>query len=317
MGSGGMVGGAVTAELRRRGYANLLTRTSAELDLRRQAEVERFFEEERPEIVILAAAKVGGILANDTYRGEFIYDNLMIEANAIHAAHRFGVEKLVFLGSSCIYPKLCPQPIKEEYLLTGELEPTNEPYAIAKIAGIKLCESYHRQYGSNFIAAMPTNLYGPNDNFDLRTSHVIPALLRKFHEAKADGSSSVTIWGTGRPQREFLFVEDLAEAIVFLVENVDAADIYGAGISHVNVGTGRDATIAQLAEEIKNIVGFDGDIKFDASMPDGTPRKLLDVSRLTQLGWQYSTELRNGLAATYEWYLSNVAAAASRSADQK
>lgn len=316
MGSGGMVGRAVTAELGDRGYSNLLTCSSRKLDLRNQAAVEEFFEAERPSVVIVAAAKVGGILANNTFRGEFIYDNLMIEANAIHASMRYGVEKLVFLGSSCIYPKLCPQPIKEEYLLTGELEPTNEPYALAKIAGIKLCENYFRQYGSNFIAAMPTNLFGPHDNFDLQTSHVIPALIRKFHEAKVGGSKTVRLWGTGSPRREFLYVGDLAQAIVFLMENVDAAHIYPTGISHINVGTGEDVQIRELAEMIKQITGFDGVIEFDTSMPDGTPRKLLDTSRLDELGWRFSTPLDEGLGSTYEWFLNN-AAQARFAADQK
>jgi GDP-L-fucose synthase len=316
MGSGGMVGRAVTAELGDRGYSNLLTCSSRKLDLRNQAAVEEFFEAERPSVVIVAAAKVGGILANNTFRGEFIYDNLMIEANAIHASMRYGVEKLVFLGSSCIYPKLCPQPIKEEYLLTGELEPTNEPYALAKIAGIKLCENYFRQYGSNFIAAMPTNLFGPHDNFDLQTSHVIPALIRKFHEAKVGGSKTVRLWGTGSPRREFLYVGDLAQAIVFLMENVDAAHIYPTGISHINVGTGEDVQIRELAEMIKQITGFDGVIEFDTSMPDGTPRKLLDTSRLDELGWRFSTPLDEGLSSTYEWFLNN-AAQARIAADQK
>ncbi|MEP7212228.1 MAG: GDP-L-fucose synthase [Acidobacteriota bacterium] len=316
MGSGGMVGRAVTAQLGRRGYSNLLTRSSQELDLRAQSAVEQFFEAERPAVVIIAAAKVGGILANNTFRGEFIYDNLMIEANAIHASMRHGVEKLVFLGSSCIYPKLCPQPIKEEYLLTGELEPTNEPYALAKIAGIKLCENYHRQYGSNFIAAMPTNLFGPYDNFDLQTSHVIPALIRKFFEAKTGGANSVKLWGTGKPRREFLYVEDLAQAIVFLMENINASDIYPNGISHINVGTGEDVQILELAERIKAITGFNGAIEFDPSMPDGTPRKLLDTSRLDELGWRYATPLDKGLAATFHWFLKN-AAVARLAADQK
>ena len=317
MGSGGMVGHAVASELRRRGYTNLLTISSGELDLRRQSDVEAIFKVERPEIVIVAAAKVGGILANNTYRGEFIYDNLMIEANAIQTAMSFGAEKLVFLGSSCIYPRLCPQPIREEYLLTGELEQTNEPYALAKIAGIKLCENYYRQYGSNFIAAMPTNLFGPNDNFDLETSHVIPAMIRKFHEANLAGADSVKLWGTGTPRREFLYVDDLAEAVVFLMENIDAADIYSSGISHINVGTGEDVSIVDLAHAVRDVVGFNGSIQFDESMPDGTPRKLLDVSRLTKLGWKYSTPLDKGLAMTYKWFSENRTAHARVAADQK
>ena len=317
MGSGGMVGHAVASELRRRGYTNLLTISSGELDLRRQSDVEAIFKVERPEIVIVAAAKVGGILANNTYRGEFIYDNLMIEANAIQTAMSFGAEKLVFLGSSCIYPRLCSQPIKEEYLLTGELEQTNEPYALAKIAGIKLCENYYRQYGSNFIAAMPTNLFGPNDNFDLETSHVIPAMIRKFHEANLAGADSVKLWGTGTPRREFLYVDDLAEAVVFLMENIDAADIYSSGISHINVGTGEDVSIVDLAHAVRDVVGFGGSIQFDESMPDGTPRKLLDVSRLTKLGWKYSSPLDKGLAMTYKWFSENRTAHARVAADQK
>ena len=245
---------------------------------------------EKPEVVIVAAAKVGGILANNTYRAEFIYDNLMIEANIIHNAYKAGVEKLIFLGSSCIYPKLAPQPLKEEYLLSDYLEFTNEPYAIAKIAGIKLCENYYRQYGCNFYSVMPTNMYGPNDNFDLNTSHVLPALIRKFHEAKEKNQKEVVIWGTGKPLREFLFVEDLADAILFLFENVDAKDLYEKGISHLNIGTGKDITINELAELIAEIIGFKGKIIHDSSKPDGTPRKLLDVSRLNSLGWKYKTE---------------------------
>jgi len=305
MGSGGMVGQAVRAELDRRGFKNLLCRSSTELDLTRQSKVEDFFAREKPEIVIIAAAKVGGILANDTYRADFIYQNLMIEANAIHASFQNRVEKLIFLGSSCIYPKLCPQPIKEEYLLTGVLEPTNEPYAIAKIAGIKLCENYFRQFGCNYIAAMPTNLYGPNDNFDLQTSHVIPALFRKFHEAKCRGAEFVELWGTGVPRREFMYVGDLAKAIVFLMENVNARELYAYGISHVNVGTGEDLSIRELAEKIKRITDFDGSIQFDPEKPDGTPRKLLDVSRLEKMGWKYSLSLDEGLARTYSWFLEN------------
>ncbi|HMJ07577.1 MAG TPA: GDP-L-fucose synthase [Pyrinomonadaceae bacterium] len=314
MGSGGMVGGAVTSELERRGYRSLIGSRSSELDLRRQDDVEEFFSIEKPQIVIVAAAKVGGILANNTYRAEFIYDNLMIEANAINSSQRSGVEKLIFLGSSCIYPKLCPQPIKEEYLLTGELEPTNEPYALAKIAGIKLCESYYRQYGCNFIAAMPTNLYGPNDNFDLSSSHVIPAMIRKFHEAKVEGADSVDLWGTGKPLREFMYVGDVADAIIFLMENVDAHELYGKGISHINVGTGEDLRIKELANMIRAITGFEGTVHFNPEMPDGTPRKLLDTSRLTNLGWKYSVSLEKGLKDTYEWFLENAAAPTVRGA---
>ena len=297
-----MVGGAITRLLQSRGYANLVLRSSAELDLIDQSAVSRFFTEEKPEVVILAAAKVGGILANDQFRAEFLYNNLMIEANVIHSAFKHNVEKLIFLGSSCIYPKLAPQPIKEEYLLTGLLEQTNEPYAIAKIAGIKLCENYFRQHGANFYSAMPTNLYGPHDNFDLTTSHVIPALIRKFHEAKIAGSDEVIVWGTGTPLREFLFVDDLAEAIVFLTENADAEAIYKQGVSHVNIGCGTDIAIRDIAELIKLIVGFHGEIRFDTEKPDGTPRKLLDVSRLSKMGWTATTTLEDGLRKTYDWF---------------
>ena len=260
--------------------------------------------------MVVAAAKVGGILANNIYRAEFIYNNLMIEANIIHAAFKAGVEKLIFLGSSCIYPKLAPQPIKEEYLLTDTLEFTNEPYAIAKIAGIKLCESYYRQYGSNFYSVMPTNLYGKYDNFDLKTSHVLPALIRKFHEAKlneAPGKNKVEIWGSGKPKREFLYVDDLADAIYFLMENVNSKDIYENNITHLNIGTGEDLTISELADKIKNVVGFEGEIVYDSSKPDGTPRKLLDVSRIRSLGWKHKFSLEEGLKKTYEWFLNNVA----------
>ena len=292
-GSEGMVGSAVTRELEKREYRDLIIPPSRDLDLVDQAAVERFFETQEPEVVILAAAKVGGILANDTRRAEFLYDNLMIEANVINAAHRVGVEKLIFLGSSCIYPRLAEQPIKEEALLTAPLESTNEPYAIAKIAGVKLCESYFRQYGANFYSAMPTNLYGPNDNFDLDSSHVIPALIRKFHAGKVDRLESVTVWGTGKPLREFMFVDDLADAIAFLLENIEARDIYDDGVSHVNIGVGKDIEIGDLAPLIARIVGFEGEIIFDTNKPDGTPRKLLDTSRL----------FRMGLRATYDWFL--------------
>ena len=302
----GMVGSAITNEMKNRGYKNLLLKNYPGLDLIRQEEVEKFFEAEKPEVVIVAAAKVGGILANNTYRAEFIYDNLMIEANIIHNAYKAGVEKLIFLGSSCIYPKLASQPLKEEYLLSDYLEFTNEPYAIAKIAGIKLCENYYRQYGSNFYSVMPTNMYGPNDNFDLNTSHVLPALIRKFHEAKSNNQNEVTIWGTGKPLREFLFVEDLADAIVFLLENVDAKDLYEKRISHLNIGTGKDLTILELAKLVAEIIGFKGKIVNDSTKPDGTPRKLLDVSRINSLGWKYKTELRVGIEKTYSWFLKNL-----------
>ena len=294
----GLVGSAIVRELHRQGYENLVLRTSQELDLRQQSAVETFFAQEKPEYVILAAARVGGIQANNTYRAEFIYDNLMIEANIIHSAYLNQVEKLLFLGSSCIYPKMCPQPMREEYLLTGFLEPTNEPYAIAKIAGIKLCENYCRQYGVNFISAMPTNLYGINDNFDLANSHVLPALLRKFHEAKINNVSEVEVWGTGSALREFLYVDDLANACVFLLENYQ-------GLDFVNVGTGEEVSIRELALIIKAVVGYEGELKFDTSKPDGTPRKLQDTSKLTSLGWQAQTSLKEGLEATYEWFKEN------------
>ncbi len=295
----GMVGSAILRELQSRGYKNIVTKDLSNLDLRNQSVVQNFFEETKPELVIIAAAKVGGILANNTYRAEFLYDNLMIEANLIHASYLNKVEKVVFLGSSCIYPKLASQPLKEEYLLTDTLEFTNEPYAIAKIAGIKLCENYYRQYQCNYISAMPTNLYGPNDNFNLETSHVLPALIRKFHEAKINGKDSVSIWGTGKPLREFMYVEDLANAIVFMMESIDAKDLYENGITHLNVGSGKDITIADLAKLISEIVGFNGKIEYDLSKPDGTPRKLMDVTRLNNLGWKYKTELKEGIIKAY------------------
>ena len=307
-----MVGSSVVRELSRRGYSNLLTPSSADVDLVDQLQVNEFFSSTRPEIVILAAAKVGGILANNTYRAEFIYQNLMIEANVIHAARENQIEKLILLGSSCIYPKLATQPMREEELLSGYLEFTNEPYAIAKIAGIKLCESYYRQYGSNFVALMPTNLYGPNDNFDLETSHVIPALIRKFHDAKQAGAESVEIWGSGRPRREFMHVDDVAGAIAFTLEDIDADDIYDKGISHLNVGTGGDLEIIETAMLIKEVVGFDGKIVNDESKPDGTMQKLLDVSRIHDLGWHHTIELREGLKQVYDWYLTNVASRTAR-----
>lgn len=302
-GSTGMVGSAIKRHLERLGYPNLICRTSKELNLINQREVERFFSQEKPEVVILSAGKVGGILANDTYRAEFIYNNLMIEANVIHASREHAVEKLIFLGSSCIYPKFAAQPIKEEELLADYLEPTNEPYAIAKIAGIKLCENYYRQYGCDFFSVMPTNLYGGDDNFDLQSSHVIPALIRKFHEAKMSNSQKVILWGTGSPRREFLYVDDLAEAVVFLMENVNAKDFYRQGVSQINIGTGEDIQIIKLAELIKELVGFEGEIEYDTTKPDGMPRKLLDVSRMHQLGWKHTTTLEEGLRKTYEWFL--------------
>jgi len=298
----GMVGSAIFRELQNRGYKNLIHKELLELDLRNQSDVENFFSATKPAIVIIAAAKVGGILANNTYRAEFLYDNLMIEANLIHASYLNKVKKVVFLGSSCIYPKLAPQPLKEEYLLTDTLEFTNEPYAIAKIAGIKLCESYYRQYGCNYISAMPTNLYGPNDNFNLETSHVLPALIRKFHEAKVEGTEAVTIWGTGKALREFMYVEDLANAIVFMMENINAKDLYENGITHLNVGTGKDISISDLAKLIAEISGFNGNIVYDSSKPDGTPRKLMDVTRINELGWKYKTELKEGIIKTYNFF---------------
>ncbi len=305
-GHNGMVGTALTNELKQRGYTNLILKDSSILNLVKQNEVESFFKIEKPEIVIIAAAKVGGIFANNTYRAEFIYNNLMIEANIINAAYQTACEKLIFLGSSCIYPKLAPQPLKEEYLLSDYLEYTNEPYAIAKIAGIKLCENFYRQYGCNFFSVMPTNLYGPHDNFDLEKSHVLPALIRKFHEAKLNKGKSVSIWGSGKPLREFLYVDDLADAVLFILENIDAKTIYEEGISHLNIGTGKDISINELANLVGGIVGFEGVIMYDSSKPDGTQRKLMDVSRLTELGWKYKTELRDGITTTYEWFLENV-----------
>ncbi|MBD3276635.1 MAG: NAD-dependent epimerase/dehydratase family protein [Candidatus Marinimicrobia bacterium] len=304
-GHNGMVGSAITRTLQADGYQNLIRKERTELDLLRQSEVEDFYQTEQPEYVFIAAAKVGGILANDTYRADFLYENLQIENNLIHGAHIAGVKKLLFLGSSCIYPKHAPQPMKEEHLLTGPLEPTNEPYAIAKIAGIKLCENYYRQYGDNFFSAMPTNLYGPNDNFDLKTSHVLPALIRKFHEAKRDGKSSVTLWGTGKPKREFLHVDDLAAACIYLMREVDAEDVYSQNIAHLNVGTGEDLSINELAETIAGIVGYNGPIEHDTSKPDGTPRKLMDVSRIKSLGWEPQISLEEGIELTYQWYLEN------------
>ncbi len=294
----GMVGSALVRKLQSEGFTNLVTRTSAELDLRNQAAVANFFAQEQPHYVFLAAAKVGGILANNTYRAEFLYDNLMIEANIIHNAHQTGVKKLLFLGSSCIYPKMADQPLKEEYLLSGFLEPTNEPYAIAKIAGIKLCESYRSQYGSNFISAMPTNLYGPNDNYDLNSSHVLPALIRKFHEAKINDQPMVEVWGTGSPRREFLHADDLADACFFLMEHYND-DLF------VNIGTGEDVTIREVAEMIRDVVGYEGELRWNTDKPDGTPRKLMDVSRLHAQGWHHTIDLRRGLENTYQDFLEN------------
>lgn len=284
----GMVGSAIVRNLKAKGFSNIVTRTSSELDLRNQQNVNAFFESEKPEYVFLAAAKVGGIVANNVYRGQFIYDNLMIQSNVIHAAYMNDVKKLLFLGSSCIYPKLCEQPIKEAYILNGYLEQTNEPYAIAKIAGLKMAESYKRQYGCNFISAMPTNLYGPNDNYDLNNSHVLPALIRKFYEAKVNNTTAVEIWGTGTPKREFLHVDDLAEACFFLMENYD-------GDGHVNVGTGVDVTIGELAEKIKEVIGYPGQLIFNTDKPDGTPRKLMDVGFINGLGWKHTIDLDKGI----------------------
>ena len=289
----GMVGSAIKRHLESKGYDNIIVRTSKELDLRVQKDVHGFFLSEKPEYVFLAAAKVGGIVANNTYRADFIYENLIMESNIIHAAYLAGVNKLMFLGSSCIYPKLAPQPLKEEYLLTGPLEQTNEPYAIAKIAGIKLCDAYRDQYGCNFISVMPTNLYGLNDNYDLNNSHVLPALLRKFHEAKEQHLSEVIIWGTGTPKREFLHADDMAEACIFLMDRYNDPGL-------VNIGVGEDIAIKDLALLIKDIVGYEGDLVFDTSKPDGTPRKLMDVTKLTNLGWQASIPLREGIANVYE-----------------
>ena len=298
-----MVGSAIHRQLVNKQYSQIITKELNELDLTRQADVEEFFKKENPEIVIVAAAKVGGILANDKFRAEFIYDNLMIESNIIHNAYKYGVQKLIFLGSSCIYPKLAPQPLKEEYLLSGYLEYTNEPYAIAKIAGIKLCENYYRQYGCNFFSAMPTNLFGFNDNFNLNTSHVLPALMRKFHEAKINSQPEVVVWGSGTPKREFLYVDDLAEAIVFLLEKVNAKDLYQTRITQINIGMGKDLTINELAELIAEVIGFKGKIVYDSSKPDGTPRKLMDVTRINNLGWKAKTDLKTGIQKTYQWYL--------------
>lgn len=292
-----MVGSAICRTLQAQGFLNIVTRTSTQLDLRDQAAVNTFFAEEKPDHVILAAAKVGGIHANNTFRAEFLYDNLAIATHAIHAAHKHGVKKLLFLGSSCIYPKLAPQPLKEEYLLTGALEPTNEPYAIAKIAGLKLCEAYRDQYGCNFISVMPTSLYGYGDNYDLKNSHVLPALIRKFHEAKTNGIAHVTLWGSGSAKREFLFADDLAEACVHLLQTY-------SGRETVNIGTGVDISISELAELIRSIIGFEGEIAWDAAMPDGTPRKLLDVTKVHGLGWKHRIALEEGIRMAYSDFLA-------------
>ena len=294
----GLVGSAIVRNLEAKGYTNIIYRTHEELDLTNQADVQAFFKEEQPEYVILAAAKVGGIHANNTYPADFIYDNLMIQNNVIKAAHDYKVKKLLFLGSTCIYPKMAPQPIREEYLLTGALEETNEAYAVAKIAGLEMCKFFKRQYGDNFISCMPTNLYGPNDNFDLKSSHVLPALIRKFHEAKVSGSNTVEVWGTGTPLREFIYVDDMADACVFLMENYD-------GEQHVNIGTGEEVSIRQLAETVKEVVGFEGELVFNTDMPDGTPRKLTTVDKLHGLGWKHKVSLNEGIKRAYEWFLEN------------
>jgi GDP-L-fucose synthase len=323
----GLVGSAIVKSLKQKGYTNLIHKTHEELDLMHQAAVESFFQAEKPEYVILAAAKVGGIVANNTYRADFIYENLQIQNNVIHQSYLNGVKKLLFLGSTCIYPKNCPQPMKEEYLLTSELEYTNEPYAIAKIAGIKMCESYNLQYGTNFISVMPTNLYGPNDNFDLETSHVLPALIRKIHEAKINGDKEVEIWGSGKPRREFLYSEDMADACVFIMESRNFSDIVNNPKSktknsnsthesqitnheirntHLNIGTGVDISIKELALTIKNIVGYKGEFYFNTSKPDGTMVKLTDPSKLNALGWKHTTELEEGIRKMYAWYLEHI-----------
>jgi GDP-L-fucose synthase len=302
----GMVGSAIHRKLEKEGYTNIVTRTSKELDLRNQQAVNEFFAQEKPDYVVLAAAKVGGIMANNTFRAMFIYENLMIQNNVIHAAYVNKAEKLLFLGSSCIYPKMAPQPLKEEYLLTGELEPTNEPYAIAKIAGIKMCDAYRDQYGCNFISAMPTNLYGPNDNYDLNTSHVLPALIRKFHEAKVNHAPFVEMWGTGKPKREFLHSDDLADACVYLLQTYNEPGL-------VNIGTGEDLEIGELARMVKDIVGYEGEIRHDLSKPDGTPRKLMDVSKLKKAGWSASISLRDGVTEVYKEFSDSRHAITARS----
>lgn len=307
----GLVGSAILRELHRRGYGNTVTRSHSELDLENQAATEAFFAEVRPEIVFLAAARVGGIGANSVHRAEMIYSNLMIQCNVIHAAWRHGVKKLVFLGSSCIYPRLAPQPMQEECLLTSGLEYTNEPYALAKIAGLRMCESYNLQYGTDFISVMPTNLYGENDSFDLENGHVLPVLIRKFHEAKVKNRETVELWGSGKPRREFLYSDDLAEAVVMLAERVSFRDLAGekggnVRNTHINIGTGKDLAIAELADLIKEIVGFEGKIVWDASKPDGTPQKLLDISKIRSFGWQPKTKLREGIKRTYGWFLDHL-----------
>lgn len=294
----GLVGSAIVRELNKKGYINIIGKTHKELDLMDSVAVENFFKEERPEYVFLAAAKVGGIYANSTYPADFIFENLQIQNNVIGNSHKYGVKKLMFLGSSCIYPKMCPQPIKEEYLLSGYLEETNEAYALAKISGLKMCQYFNKQYGTKFISVMPTNLYGPYDNFHPENSHVMPALIRRFHEAKVNGAKEVVVWGSGKPLREFLYSEDMADACIYLMENYEGNDFF-------NIGTGKEITIKGLAELIKEVVGYEGEIVWDSSKPDGTPRKLLDVSRLESQGWKYKMELKDGVKEAYEWYLEN------------
>jgi GDP-L-fucose synthase len=298
-----MVGSAIVRKLKSEGFNNYIVRTHKELDLIDQKMVINFFKNAKPDFVFIAAAKVGGIHANNTYRGQFLYENLMIQNNLIHAAHEVGVKKLIFLGSACIYPRNAPQPIKEESLLSGQLEFTNEPYAIAKITGIKLCENYYRQYGDNFISVMPNNLYGPNDNFDLKNSHVLPALMRKLHEAKIHNSEQVEVWGTGKPRREFLHVNDLADASIYLMNKIDSDDLYNNGISHINIGSGEEVSIKELAIMIKNVVGYQGGLLFNSDYPDGTPRKLLDISRLNTMGWKSKIKLDEGLKSVYKEYI--------------
>jgi len=301
-GHNGMVGSAIGRKLN----GEFIKADKSDLDLQRQSDVEAFFEKNKPEVVIMAAAKVGGIYSNNKYRAEFIYNNIQIQNNIIHTSYLYGVKKLLFLGSSCIYPKRCKQPMKEEQLLTSRLEYTNEPYAIAKISGIKMCESYYKQYGCNFISVMPTNLYGVNDNFDLENSHVVPALIRKFHEAKVNNKPYVQIWGTGKAKREFMYVDDMADACLFVLKNVDASDLFGSGISHLNIGTGIDLSILKLAEIIANTIGYKGNIEFEVDKPDGHPRKLLDISRLTKLGYKAKIDLYEGIHLTYQDYLKKI-----------
>jgi len=301
----GMVGSTIIRKLTEDGYSNIIKRSRSDLDLLKQKDVADFLAEERPDYVILAAGKVGGIQANNTYRGQFLYENLMMQSNIINAAYENNVKKLLFLGSACIYPRNAPQPIREEYLLTDILEPTNEPYAIAKIAGIKLCQSYHKQYGCNFISIMPNNLYGPNDNFDLVSSHVLPALIRKFHEAKKSKTDNVEIWGSGSPKREFMHVHDMASACIFLMNNLEASDLYGEGVSHINAGSGQEVTIMELALIIQKIVGYEGELLFNDDYPDGMARKFLDISRINRLGWKSKIILKNGIEQTYKWYVEN------------